>query len=100
MNNGTIYRGMIDAEGGITGGITGTEICNRAVQKAALRLHSGEIAGRTKAETKGIRALHRQVYVWPDPSGNPGAAGKGRECYGRCLMVCFCGYYFLEGGRY
>ena len=94
MNNGKTYRGMIDAEGGITGGITGTEICNRAVQKAALRLHSGEIAGRTKAETKGIRALHRQVYVWPDPSGDPGVARKGRGRNCRYLIGCFVGLFF------
>ena len=60
-----------------TGGITGTEIRNRAVQKTALRFHCGTFTGRTEAEAQGIRILHREVNVWADYSGNPGAAGTG-----------------------
>lgn len=31
VNNGSIHGGMVDTQGGITGGITGTEICHRTV---------------------------------------------------------------------
>lgn len=77
--------GFIATERSGTGGITGTEIRNRAVQKTALRLHCGTVAGGTEAETQGIRLQHRTVYVRSNHPGYPGAAGKGGEYNHSCL---------------
>ena len=64
-------------EGGDSIGITGSEIRHRGVQAQTLRFHSGAFTSRTAAAAQGIRILHREVNVWPDYSGSPGAAGTG-----------------------
>ena len=87
--NGGIYCEQWGIGGGFTatersgtGGITGTEIRNGAVQKTALRLHRGALACRSEAEAQGIRPQYRTVYVRSDYPGNPGTAGK------RAMHVC------------
>ena len=76
-------------KGGVQNGITGTEIRNGAVQTQTLRLHSSTITGRTEAEAQGIRLQHRAVYVWVDPTGYPGAAGKRTMPFCGSLMTHF-----------
>ena len=82
MNNGRFTGDFTATERSGTGGITGTEIRNGAVQKTALRLYSGTITGRPEAKAEGIRILNRTVYVRSDYPGNPGTAGK------RAMHVC------------
>lgn len=77
-----IGGGFTATERSGTGGITGTEIRNGAVQKTALRLHSGALACRSEAEAQGIRPQYRTVYVRSDYPGYPGTAGK------RVLHIC------------
>lgn len=86
MNNGGLNGVFTATGGGIQSGITGTEICYRAVQTEALRLHGGTFTGRPETEAKGIRLQHWKVYVWPNHSGYPGAAGKGELHFCGSLM--------------
>ena len=87
VNKEVFYKGFTAIGRSGTDGITGTEICYRAVQKTALRLYSGTITGRPEAETQRIRLQHRPVYVWFDPAGYPGIAGTGREHNGGGLTI-------------
>ena len=75
VNKGVFYWGFTAIQGGINSGITGTEICYRAVQKTALRLYSGTITGRAEGEAQRIRLQHRPVNVWAYHTGNPGTSG-------------------------
>lgn len=88
VNKGIFYRGFTAIGRSGTDGITGTEICYRAVQKTALRLYSGTITGRPEAETQRIRLQHRQVNVRPHHAGNPGAAGtRGVHFCGTLIIL-------------
>ena len=87
VNKEVFYRGFTAIGRSGTDGITGTEICYRAVQKTALRLYSGTITGRPEAKAEGIRILNRSVYVWPYHAGYPGIAGTGREHNGGGLTI-------------
>ena len=58
-------------EGGFQRGFQIAKIRYRAIQKTALRLHSGSTASRTATEFEGLRIQHWTLLVRSDPTGNP-----------------------------